>query len=125
MLFRKIYRGQIFPIQVVLLGEIFDSVVAKKKPSLISCSDGKDIKVLLSNKISIGDPRCQGPQVTVTDCLCTVIDSNSSTRSTLSPYAPLVPQGTHLRIRVGRDIFVKIQDFRDTNAALWPIVTDF
>ena len=30
MLFRKIYRVQIFPIQVVLLGEIFDFAVAKK-----------------------------------------------------------------------------------------------
>ena len=111
MLFRKIYRGQIFPIQVVLLCEIFDFAVAKKKPSSISCSDGKDIKVLLSHKISIGDPRCQGPQVTVTDWLCTVIDSDSSTQSTLPPYAPLLPQGTQLGTRVGPDIFVRTARF--------------
>ena len=40
MIFRKIYSGQIFPIQVVLQSEVFDSAAVKKKPSSISCSDG-------------------------------------------------------------------------------------
>jgi len=50
MIFRKIYRGKIFSIQVVLQGEAFDSAAMKKKPSWIPCLDGKDIKVLLSPK---------------------------------------------------------------------------
>ena len=47
MIFRKIYKGQIFPIQI-LQGEAFDSVAVKKNPCTIQCHDGKDIKVLLS-----------------------------------------------------------------------------
>ena len=63
------------------------------------------------HKISIGGPRCRGPQGTLTDWLCTVIYSDSSTQSILPPYAPLMSQGIHLRIRVGRDIFIRTARF--------------
>ena len=46
MIFRKVYLGQIFLIQV-LQGEAFDSAAVKKNGS-IPCPDDKDIKVLLS-----------------------------------------------------------------------------
>ena len=36
-----------------------------------------------------------------------------------------MPQGTHLSIRVGRDIFIGTARFSDTSTALWPIVNDF
>ena len=77
------------------------------------------------HKISIDGPRRWGPQGTLTDLLCTVIDSNLGTQSILPPYAPLMPQGTHLSIRVGRDIFIETARFSDTSAALWPVVNDF
>jgi len=79
----------------------------------------------LRHKISIDGPRRWGPQGTLTDFLCIVIDSNLGTQSILPPYAPLMPQGTHLSIRVGRDIFIGTARFSDTSAALWPIVNDF
>ena len=50
MIFRKIYKGQIFLIQVVLQGEAFDFAAVKKKPSSILCPDDKDTKVLLATQ---------------------------------------------------------------------------
>jgi len=90
--------------------DAFDSA-ALKKHSSTPCLDGKDIRVLLSPEISISGPRCRGPQGTLTDWLCTVIDSNSSTQSTLPLYEPLTPQGTHLIIWVGGDIFIRTTRF--------------
>ena len=79
----------------------------------------------MRHKISIDGPRRWGPQGTLTDLFCIVIDSNLGTQSILPPYAPLMPQGTHLSIRVGRDIFIETARFSDTSAALWPVVNDF
>jgi hypothetical protein len=75
MIFRKYYRGGIFPIQVLQV-EGFDSASMKKDLSRFR-PDGKDLKVLYyRHKISIGSPWCRGPQGTLTDWLGAVIDSN-------------------------------------------------
>ena len=85
----------------------------------------KILRFYWRHKININGPRRWGPQGTLTDLLCTVIDSNLGTQSILPPYAPLMPQGTHLSIQVGRDIFIETARFSDTSAALWPVVNDF
>ena len=69
--------------------DAFDSA-ALKKHSSTPCLDGKDIMFYYRHKISIAGPRCRGPQGTLTDWLCSIIDSYSSTQSTLALYAPLM-----------------------------------
>ena len=59
--FRKITKGPLLPIQV-LLGEAYNLAAAKKKPSLIPWPEGKDLKVL--NLPSNRHP--QSPGVTAT-----------------------------------------------------------
>ena len=111
MIFRKIYSIQIFPIQVVLQSEVFDSTAVKKSLARFRVRVAKISGFYYRHKINISGPRCRGPQDTLTDWLCTVIDSDSSRQSTLPPYEPLTPQGTHLIIWVGRDIFIKTARF--------------
>ena len=108
MIFGKIYRGQIFPIQV-LQGEAFDSASVKKNLARFRVRMTKISRFYCRHKINIGRPRCRGPQGTLTDWLRTVIDTDSSTQSTLPPYAPVVPRGTHLGTWVGPDIFIRYQ----------------
>ena len=111
MIFRKIYSGQIFPIQVVLQSEVFDSAAVKKSLARFRVPMAKISRFYYRHKINIGGPRCRGSQGTLMNWLCTIINSNSSTQSTLPPYAPLLSQVTHLRIQVGWDIFIRTARF--------------
>ena len=53
-------------IQVVLLGEVFDSAVVKKSLARFRVRMAKISRFYCCHKISIGGPWCRGPQGTLT-----------------------------------------------------------
>jgi len=49
----------------------------------------------------------------------------SSKLSTLTSYVPFLPYLAHFETRVDPEFFDGIEDFTETNAALWTMITNF
>ena len=124
IIFRKIYRCGIFTIQV-LQGEAFDSAVVKKNLAQFRVRMAKISRFHCRHKISIGSPRCRGPQGTLMEGLGAVIDSDVI--YTFHPISLCTIQATGNRSWKSDDLWhfcpnCKILEIRMQLCGIWYII---